>query len=231
MKAGSKQATHSNDGVGNLGHLIQAAHMGYILTPIAVDLKQVSAEVGSKNTQLLAVLVDTFSDGFEQFDEMAVNASDEEAGQQPLTMRAALTQMIMGEEYDKSFGFMYGYAFEFICRYFGDYLPNNEWWAMPSGSWAATVDQEMGNVGVPANVLRVEHHLMYCGAPIAIPESDGFPGIGYLTGKEIETAQKAFGEAKLAAITDKSVLTSILEIQGWLTACALSSRDLVCFYA
>jgi hypothetical protein len=206
--------------------------MGYILTAIAVDLKQVSAAVGSKNRQLLAALVETFGGGFERFDEMAINACDEEAGQQPLTMRAALTQMVMGEEYDKSFGFMYGYAFEYICLYFGDYLPNSEWSAMPSGStWAAAVDRELATAGVPATVLRVEYHLMNRGAPVAIPESDGFPGIGYLTLKEIEDAQKVLGEAKLAAINDKNIVASIQEIQGWLKACIESSRDLVCLYA
>jgi hypothetical protein len=206
--------------------------MGYILTAIAADLGKVSGAVGSRNKELFGDLLDMFGNGFGQFDEMATDYADEDDGEKPLTMREALTQMVMGEAYNKQFGFMYGYALEFICRYFGEFLPNGEWSAMPSGSgWAETVDRGLAVAGVPESVLRVGRHLMNRGSPIAIPEIQDFPGIGYLKLEEIESALRSLENAKLTAIEDNYVVTSIQEVHSWLQTCANSNCDLVCFYA
>ncbi len=206
--------------------------MGYSLTAIAVDLGKVSGAVGSRNKRLVSALVKKFGDDFEQFDEVAADLGDDEGDEGALTMKDALTQMVMGEEYNEEFGFMYGYALEFICRHFGEELSNEHWSAMPSGSeWATTVDRALKAACVPEKVLRVEKHLMYRGAPIAIPEIEDFPGIGYLKLKEVKAAQKALEQAKTAAVKDKGVLASLQEIQSWLQTCADSGRDLVCFYA
>jgi hypothetical protein len=206
--------------------------MGYILTATAIDLGKVSDALGSKNRRLVSVLVKKFGDEFEQFDEMAADFGDDEAGEVALTMRTALAQMVMGEEYNEELGFMYGYALELICRHFGEELLNQHWSAMPSGSeWAKTVDRGLKAAGVPESVLRVQKHLMYRGAPIAIPKVEDFPSIGYLKHKEVKAAQKALGQSKLAAVKDEEVLASIQEIQNWLQTCADSGRDLVCFYA
>jgi hypothetical protein len=207
--------------------------MGYILTTTAVDLGKVADAVGSKNNKrLVSALVKKFGDEFEQFDEMAAEAREDEDGREALTMQGALTQMVMGEEYNEEFGFMYGYALEYICRHFGKFLPNEEWSAMPSGSdWAETVDRGLEAAGVPESVLRVGNHLMYRGSPIPVPEIEDFPAIGYLKRKEVKAAQKSLGQAKLAVIKDKEVLASIRVLQSWLQTCADSGRDLVCFYA
>jgi hypothetical protein len=206
--------------------------MGYILTATAVDLGKVADAVGSKNKQLVSALVKKFGDDFEQFDDMAADFADDEDDEEALTMRTVLTQMVMGEEYNEELGFMYGYPLEFLCQHFGEELSNEHWSAMPSGSeWGMTVDRGLKAAGVPESVLRVEKHLMYRGAPIAIPEIEDFPGIGYLKLKEVKAAQKALGQAKIAAVKDKEVLASIQEIQSWLQTCAASGRDLVCFYA
>jgi hypothetical protein len=205
--------------------------MGYILTPIAVDLGQVCGAIGSKNKELISALVAQFGAGFAQFDRMAAGYAEDNELNQVLTMRSALTQMVMGEEYVKELGFIYGYALEFICRHFGEFLPNGEWSAMPSGTrWAEEVDQGLEAAGVPEKALRVIHHLMGRGAPVAIPDIDDFPGIGYLKLMEVKAAQKALLEAQLTSI-DEEVLGSIRELQGWLETCSSTGRDLVCFYA
>lgn len=108
--------------------------MGYILTPVTVDFKRVTGAVGSKDKRLLSTLVEEFGDEFEQFDELADDVVNDEDGAEVLTMQSVLTQMVMGEQYNEGLGFMYGYALEFVCRYFGEWLPNKAWSAMPSGS-------------------------------------------------------------------------------------------------
>src|SRR5262249_44341093 len=168
----------------------------------------------SKDKRLVNALVKKYGDEFEQFDEMAADSGDDEGGEEALTMQSALTQLVMGEEYNEEVGFMYGYALEFVCRHFGEELPNERWSAMPSGSqWARTVDRGLKAAGVPESVLRVGKHLMYRGAPIAIPEIEDFPGIGYLKLKEVKAAQKALGQAKLASVKDEEVLASLQELQ------------------
>jgi len=206
--------------------------MGYIVTAIAVELSKVSDALSSKDKQLVGALVQKFEDEFEQFDEMAADVADDEEGEEPLRMRDALTQMVMGQEYSENFGFIYGYALEFLCRHFGEFLPNREWSAMPSGSdWAETVDEGLNAAGVAESVLRVGMHLMNRGAPIAIPDIDDFPAIGYLRLDEIKAAKTALEEAKVTDIKDKQVLASIQELQSWMHRCAESGRDMVCFYA
>jgi hypothetical protein len=206
--------------------------MGYILTATAVDLGKVTAAVGSKDMRLLSALVKKFGDDFEQFDEMAADFADEEAGGDALTMQGALGQMVMGEEYSEWLGFLYGYALEFICRHFGERLPNEHWSAMPSGSkWAETVDRGLNAAGVPERVLRVGTHLMNRGSPVPIPEIDDFPGIGYLRLNEVRAAQEALAQARLAAVTDREAIESIKEVRDWLQTCVDLGCDLICFYA
>src|SRR5262249_52514127 len=141
--------------------------MGYVLTPIAVDLDQVSNVIGSKNKRLISALVKKFGDNFDQFDEMAADFADDD--DESLTMRDALTHLVMGEECNDELGFMYGYALEFICEHFGECLPNEEWSAMPSGAaYAEKVDKALKAAGVGEKVLRMSR-LMYRGAPVSLP--------------------------------------------------------------
>lgn len=206
--------------------------MGYILTATAVDLGKVAAAVGSRNKRLVSTLIKKFGDEFDQYDEAAADFADDEDGEDALTMADVLRQMVMGEEYNEELGFMYGYALDFLCRHFGEELPNEHWSAMPSGSsWAKAVDQGLKAAGVPERVLRAEKHLLSRGSPIPIPEIDDFPGIGYLKLKEVQAAQEALAQARLAAIKDREVLGSIEQMRDWLRTCADSGCDLVCFYA
>jgi hypothetical protein len=206
--------------------------MGYILEATAVELRKVTDALGSKDRRLLSALVKAFGDDFDQFDEMAADYLDEDEDGEPLTMQAALTQMVMGEEYNDGLGFMYGYALEFICNHFGEPLPNGGWSGMPSSTkWADTVDQALKAAGVPGKVFGVSRHLMNRGAPVEIPSIDDFPAIGYLKLAEIEAVRQALGRPTVAAIKDREVLEAIREIQGWLQTCADSSRDLICFCA
>jgi hypothetical protein len=52
--------------------------MGYILSPVAVDLRQTSELIGSKSKQLISDLVEMFGNHFDQFDEMAADYAEAE---------------------------------------------------------------------------------------------------------------------------------------------------------
>jgi hypothetical protein len=204
--------------------------MSYALEAIAVELAKVSRAIGSKNNDLLDTLITKYGWKFHEFDDMAADFADEDAGEKPLTMRSALSQLIMGDEYTKRFGFLYGYALSFICQHVGDFLPNSEWTGM-RWEWAEEVDRHLESVGVPESVFRVTNHLMTRGSPIPIPPIDDFPAIGILTLAEIKAAHQALAQAKLGAIEDGDARSSIEQIIGWFKSCLESQRDLVCFYA
>jgi hypothetical protein len=205
--------------------------MGYILNPIAVDLKKVAGVIGSKNKKLLGTLVKQFGGSFEEIDEMAADFTDEEDGEGATTVRDALTQMVMGQEYNDELGFVYGYALEFICSHFGSLLSNENWSAMPSPSkWAQKADKALESVGVDEKTLRLSQ-LMYRGSPIPLPLIEDFPGIGYMTHKEIVAAVEAFSEDKLDAVKDEAVREALSEVRGWLWSCEDSGEDLICFLA
>jgi hypothetical protein len=200
--------------------------------PIAVQLDRVSKAMRSGDQQLIDAVIEEFGDEFEQIDEMAADYCDAHADEKPLTVREALTQMVVGRECNKQYGFVYGYTLEFVCQHFGECLPNEHWWAMPAPTrWAETVDQALEGAGVPRDALRIGDHLMHRGPPVRIPEPDDFPGIGYLKLDEIARARKALAEARLAAIEDGEVRAAIEEVARWLQICTESQRDLICFYA
>ncbi|WP_020474893.1 DUF7691 family protein [Zavarzinella formosa] len=213
--------------------------MSYILNPIAVDLKKVVEVFGSKNKRLIATLIKNFEDEFDQIDEMAAEMLENEDededededgdGKEATTVRDAITQMVMGQKYDDRVGFVYGYALEFICRHFGEGLSNDSWSSMRS-EWARKADKALKSVGVAEKTLRVSQ-LMNRGAPVPLPMIEDFPGIGYMTLKEIEMAVAEFTEEKLDAVKDDEVREALSELRFWLWSCEDSKKDLICFYA
>jgi hypothetical protein len=213
--------------------------MSYILTPIAVDLGQITAALGSRNQSLFDTLVEEFGDDFPQIDDLVPeddddaddNESEEDADATPAhpSTHDALRQLLFAEPYDPAVAFKYAYALEYVLRHFGDELTNDHWFSM-RWDWAETVDQALAAAGVPANTFRVVNHLMTRGAPVPIPEPDDFPAIGHLRRAEIPAALQAL-RAATPAITDPEVAPAVAEIINWLESCDSTRRDLVCYYA
>ncbi len=202
--------------------------MGMILSPYAVDIQKLSGLIGSKNKRIVTTLAKKFAEEIEEIDETVAEDADDEDDEM-LTTRDALNQMVMGEEYNDDFGFVYGCALELLCRQFGEFLPNEEWSAMRS-TWVAKADKALKSAGVGVKILQVER-MISRGSPIPIPEIEDFPSIGFMRLSEITTALNEFGEDKLASVKDKEVRAALAEVRGWLESCVASKRDLVCFYA
>jgi hypothetical protein len=98
--------------------------VGYIVTPIAVDLDKVKAAIGSKDKTLLAKLKKAFADELEQIDELLEDVIDEDDGL--LSAADVLGHLVLGGEYREDAGFAYGYCFDILCQHFGDTLDNDE---------------------------------------------------------------------------------------------------------
>lgn len=214
--------------------------MSYILSPIAVDLKQVAALIGSRSEPTLATLIEKFEGKFDRYDERAADSlddndeddgeEDEDEDREPLTMATVLRQLVNSEAYDESLGFMYGYGLEFLCRHLGRSLPNGHWSSMRA-EWAEKADAALDELGVAKEKLRVERHLMYRGSPFPLPSIDDFPTIGYLQREEIAAALAAFDADMADQVEDEGLREALAELRGWLQTCAERGCDLICFYA
>lgn len=204
--------------------------MGYVLEAIATDLTKVAAAVGSKDKKVVTAIVKIFGDSFDQFDEMADEAAEMD-DLESVTMKTALTQIVMGQPYCEGMGFMYGYAIDFICKHFGDCLPNDHWSALPNGSWIATVDKALKAAGIPKDLFTVTNHLQYRGSPVPIPAIDDFPGMGYLTNAELKVIRTSLDKGTFEKIKDGQVIASIQQIQSWISTCLKGKHDLFCTYA
>jgi hypothetical protein len=198
--------------------------MSYGIEAFAVDFARLKATLGSKDEQLFVQILDDFEDRIAWLDR------DDEENQLPSTF-AVLDRLIFGGAYheDRSAGFKYGYALEFLCWFVGESLDNSEWSSM-RGDWFHTVDEALGQAGVPPATFTTARLVSRDGA-IPIPEPEDFPSIGYLLSEEVPAVAAILNAADWSKVTDAAVRASIEQVRGWLQTCQGTARGLICFYA
>jgi hypothetical protein len=128
-------------------------------------------------------------------------------------------------------GAKYGHAVEMICSFYGEFLPNDRWTGMQL-AWAETVNDVLVDVGVPTETFSVLGHLIHRGPPIALPDIDDFPYIGYIAQAEIPDILNVLTDKRLKDIHHEdadSIRDSIKQIREWLETCLREKYDLVCF--
>ena len=209
--------------------------MGTSLTPIAVRLDRLTTVLGSKDLSLVEAVIKKFGDDFEQYDEMGENIVEYYEDAEPITMREALTHLVMGEEYNPRVGFMYRFALQFICQSMGTKLPRDRWCSLRGAwGWFTDLDETLEALGVPEERFRVQKHLVKRGSPVPVPEhdddGDDAPYIGYLTLDEIKAAWETLDEAKFLAIEPEYLRGGISEALTWFRVCLKRKKDLICFY-
>jgi hypothetical protein len=192
--------------------------MSYGFTPIAVDLDLVRKAIGTKDASLLAALLAEYRHDDPEVEE------DEEV----VSAREALKQMVMGEKYSEgeNVGSEYGYALECLCLHFGEQLNDDQWCSMHM-EWVETVDAALEAEG--ATGFSVLGTLMHRGAPITIPPTYDFPGIGYMLAGEMGAVLGSLLQAR-QKISDEGVRESVGQVCGWIETCIAEKCDLVCFY-
>lgn len=195
--------------------------MSYAIHAYAVSLGTLKKSVGSQKGRLVKKLHREFGSDFEEIDEL-----DEDA----VPVQQAISDLVMGEAQDADSGFKYGYALEFLCRRFGEWLPNRHWSAM-RWEWIEEVDAFLAEAGVGEAALRVGHHLVGRGSPIPIPAIDDFPAIGYLSHAEIVAVAPAVKALVDADPDSDDTHDAVAEMYGWFDHCLRGSVDLVCFYS
>ena len=193
--------------------------MGYAVTPIAVDLREVKSIINSRDVSVIATLKSNFDFRF--------NGSDWDDDEE-LDQETAIRQLMNGTELNPDYGHLYAYGLELLCWHFGQHLSNRYWSAMDS-EWAVQVDDALKSHGMDESIFGIHNHIFYRGAPIAIPEPDDFPSIGFLLNQEMHPAFAGL-KALLLETVDTETLQSISEVQQWIETCIAKNCDLVTFY-
>jgi hypothetical protein len=179
---------------------------------------------------------DTLSEFLDDEDEDGEDDDeDEEEPTRELTTGAALAHLILGGKPDPAVGYKYGYALSMLCEHIGTVPEHDSWCTIRSAAFDA-VDEVLETIGVPPAEFTTHKFLVNRGSPVAIPEPDDFPYIGYLERDEIRKLLGRLDPAKVeAAIRDADeqewLRTAIDELRSWLELCATTDRDLVCFYS
>jgi hypothetical protein len=192
--------------------------MGYGIEAFSVRLSRVQRAFGSRDASLVSEITWEFDSYFEP---------DVFHDEGP-TLEVALHEIIEGKPMQESYGHQYARILKLLCWHFGKYLPNSHFSAMRS-EWAKRVDEGLVRAGVPPETFSLWRHLMNRGSPIAIPQPEDWPFIGYLKAAEIGPALRAVKAADLTVL-DAQVRDAVGELRGWLEVCSKAVWDLVCFY-
>jgi hypothetical protein len=199
--------------------------MGYGVMAYAVRLEQIAGCVGARDPLLLSALLEDFR-AARAIDELLAGATDGDG--EPPTARDVLRHLVMDEPSKPGIGFAYGYCFKHICERYGEFLDNAAWY--PIGfDFVEEVQAELARQGVTDDALSVAD-LVWGGAPVPLPPIDDFPGIGHLPRARIPAALATLAAVDLAKAADPEVRAGLTELSGWLTECAHTDRDLICFY-
>ncbi len=151
-------------------------------------------------------------------DELADEIEDECPG---LSHAQALREIFDGQFTHPDAGFVYGWAFDFICSYLGRWMHDR--FHRSSTALLEKLDAEFVQHRVS---LRFFGGLID-NCPIALPtDRDGMPGIGFWPPETMRQAAPAL-HSMLAKETDADMVGVLEEIDGWLAAARDEPQSMV----
>ena len=137
--------------------------------------------IGSKDKALLDNVPEQMADDVASLEEQ-FDTDSEEYGP-GLTFTQAMEELFEGRFSQlENCPFMYTYAFEIVCRYYGEWL-GNRFFCPSRHTWFERLDDILAGGGVP---LRF-HDLLYRPPP-RVPDSDGDPCLGHWREEEMAAA-------------------------------------------
>lgn len=195
------------------------------MTPCVVDLDVLHASVGSQDDKLRRMIGGRFKQHLD-FDDSQFDHVTDEGGP---GIRDAIRAVIEGGPFDEQYGFMYGYAYKWICEFHGRFLDNSDFSPMRAG-WLETVDEGLKALGVSAVSVT---GLSYGGPPAPIPSSGMESGCGEWSFEECQKAleqwEAATDEAK--SDLDPYVLEAAQSAMEWCRISATAGRGVAGFFS
>jgi len=192
--------------------------VSYPYSAIAIDLKKLTAAVGSKDKKLEAALKKKFGSDYE---ENAEWFADEIAKGAP-TLERAVSEMIAGTMPKKSkHGFQYGYALEKLALHFGKRIDEDE---LGLGADEA-IEKALKKAKQPPFEKLVKN-LVY---PIPIPPPADFPDISTMTEKDVAAFAKALDAIKPLIKDDDDAQEVADAFRSWCTKAQKKKSALMLF--
>lgn len=138
--------------------------MSYTVTCYQVDIDALKKLCGSKDSNALKTILKKQIERIEDTNDSFADEIEEEGAP---GLDAAITQLIMNEEMNPEFGFMYGYALEALCAHLGQMMDMEAFESM-TGGWFWELPDTIQS-------------LVLSGSPVELPEIEDFPTIGHKT--------------------------------------------------
>lgn len=199
--------------------------MSFALTTYVVDLDVLHASVASQDDKLRRMIGGRFSQHLDFYDSQFDHVTDEGGP----SIRDAIRAVIEGGPFDEQYGFMYGYAYKWICEFHGRFLDNSHFSPMKAG-WLETVDEGLKELGVTAVSVT---GLSYGSPPAPIPSSGNESGGGEWSHEECQKAleqwEAATDEAKSGL--DPYVLEAAQSAMEWCRIAATVGRGVAGFFS
>lgn len=131
-----------------------------------------------------------------------------------ISLRQALSTLIVGGDFNSEYAHLYGYALEQLCHQLGSALGVKYSDAVRSHTLMVT---------------SVEDILEESGSPVSLPRIPDLPTIGHVRPEDMApTLARVRGQRSLC--TDRALLDLFGELEAWLETALSQSKALVFFY-
>jgi hypothetical protein len=181
--------------------------MGMGLSVYLVPERDVATVVGCKDESLLADILAHMAEGIEWLDRDC-DTGDEEFSP-GLTFNQAMHELFAGAfSKPEQCAFMYVYAFEIVCHYYGEFL-NNSYFCPLHHWWFGRLDEMLANGGV-----SLRFHDLLERPPVVLPDARKYVHLGHWRGEETAAALPR-PEALLPSLTGDE-LKGLASVREWL---------------
>jgi hypothetical protein len=168
--------------------------------------EDVTSVVGCHDDDLLADVLEVMADDLADLDSY-FNTGSPEYGP-GLTFAQAMRQLFAGQFSRPDQPFVYAYAFEEVCRYFGEWLSNDHFHRCQY-SWFEQLDERLATSRVPLRFADLLGRM-----PAALPDTFGEPCLGHWRADEAEAALPVL-DALLPRLSGKEA-AALGTVRGWL---------------
>lgn len=184
-----------------------------------VPAKDAIATIGCKDEDLLANILEEMAGDIQSLEEQ-FDTDDEEYGP-GLTFSQALHELFQGSlSQPESCGFVYTYAFEEICRYYGEWL-GNRWFVPCNTAWLERLDELLSQ-----GKVRLRFHDLISRCPVESPLYRDVLALGHWKRSEAMRARRPL-DRLLSNVKDESERLALENAREWLVATSAEPGSIV----
>jgi hypothetical protein len=192
------------------------------ISAYTIPWSRITRVFGSKDKGLVRTVLQN-----QRLAARAYYPDEDEKGEEPPTYQEALTAIVDGGPFKRSFPEVYVSAVGLLCASLGERLEPPLQLADDDASLLSTAETALQERGVADRCSIAV--LLRRGAPFDIPQPEGLPSLGYLTSSEVEAALQCYRTLELGDLPP-AVRAIIDQVGAWLETAAEAKEALVCLY-